>query len=430
MAATADLIVPLEFPFMHYASDTSAASGWTSGYHDFNRSLLPFNSSDYDGTCTYYFEVVASNVNASNAYSVYLYDSTNATVEATCSVPANTTVANSTRIRSSAFTPASGDVTYKVRLDATGTASDLGVYAARIIIVQEDATKTRIQIPLLGAYASLTEKQDTQYDAADYTTSTTYTQGLPHFHAMWARDDADWGTGTTFEFECAMATNSGTAYVALYNVTEGQIVTASEVTTTSSTISIKNSGALSGTYWQDGDTYEVRLKGSSGTNYCNVFSAQIYAVVTDLSKAEVYWLINSGLTAASAAAYNQYQRVKLDTGSYSSPTFYGQYTALAVTSPQSVLYLYDDSTDDSGTAGASAVSGSNATAPTTKNVVRSSALSGLTSGNRLIFYRGTSTYNVTPSPSFVVVAVAGSAGVTAPVIVATQVGSSITVSWS
>ena len=95
-----------------------------------------------------YTAYIAKNTNTTTAYSVYLRDMTNAVDRASYLVPANTT--SPTRFRTtSPFVPVDNtDIQYRVKLPQTAAADQLIVYTARIIVVQANATKTRIQIPL------------------------------------------------------------------------------------------------------------------------------------------------------------------------------------------------------------------------------------------------------------------------------------------
>ena len=113
-----------------------------------------FDTTDYDGTVLYYFEIVAKISSGSN--SVYLHDSAN-NADGTITVSA----AAYTRYRSAAMTVATD--TYHININST----TISVKAARIVIVQSDAsaiTDTELQAEIGDYEANKTGAAD----ATDY----------------------------------------------------------------------------------------------------------------------------------------------------------------------------------------------------------------------------------------------------------------------
>jgi hypothetical protein len=158
---------------------SSLAAGSTS----FLRTALGLNAADFDGSPEFYFEVVATNSDSS-ARTVTLYDVTNSTNRATISVPASTT--SLSRLRSSAFSPASGNVIYRVVTPQTTNDNQVQVSAARIVVVQTAATKTVVQIPLTG-YEFASKQAE---DADGYTSvkvGTTYGQQTANYFSRWLK---------------------------------------------------------------------------------------------------------------------------------------------------------------------------------------------------------------------------------------------------
>lgn len=398
--ANANLIVNIEMCGKGMGSTTSA--------HIFERSYTPLNTADYDGTCTYYCEIVATNVNASTAYSVDLidvtHDPTGAAPEATFSIPANTTA--HTRYRSAAWTPeGTSDAVYKIRVPSTAVNYDVTVWEARIVIVQVGATKTRIQIPLLNAIYD-----EASYNVAghvDLTTSTSYTQGSVTYWNRWLRDDAAWGTISSYDFAAVLTpeTAGTTAYAILTNLTDGTDVTGTEVSHTGATTTLYKTVNFAGnaTNFHDGDQYYARIKSSGTTNnYCT--AAYLYLNISDASKGEVYWRAAQRFNATAAADFTQL-RTKVDTSGYSSPVLYCESTCNESTSGESSkVMLYQDGTDDSGTAGASVVTGSTITPGTTLARIRTNSFTAPTDGDRIFGHKDSTTYTLTIASILLVVA--------------------------
>jgi hypothetical protein len=171
----------LEVPIDMVDHGLEAPTG--TGTTNFNRSRIFLDADHYDGA-TYYFEIVAKNTDSS-AKSVYFRRTTStATDHATITVPAGT--ANFTRYRVSlSVNPLAGKNEYLVRLTQTTSAAQLIVSAARVIVQQTNATKTRIQIPLVqkehDLYANGAGRVDT-------TTSNSYTQGDEDKYSLWMKD--------------------------------------------------------------------------------------------------------------------------------------------------------------------------------------------------------------------------------------------------
>jgi len=112
---------------------------------------VPLDTADYDGDCTFVWEVVWQNVSTVDK-TLRLMD-TDGNEYATVTMPARTFGTDAldffkTRV---SFTPYSGVKTYCVKYPGGLNAQDLGEFitACRIVIRQTGATKTIIQIPLL-----------------------------------------------------------------------------------------------------------------------------------------------------------------------------------------------------------------------------------------------------------------------------------------
>lgn len=371
----------------------------------FTRTATPLNAANYDGTCVYEFEIVAINSNATNAYDISLYDATNAAVKATVSVTKDTT---STRYRSAPFSPAAGNNIYQVRIAASEAANDIKVYLARIVVTQTAATKTRIQVPLVANAYGTTSNSDGYL--TDFSAGASYTQGNPGRYAYWKRDDAAWGTVSGYALEAVLSTNdaSGTAYAILNNVTDAADVTESEVHSHSNgAYELVTQSLTSAGNFHDGDTYQLLIKGT-GTYQGWLAMASVYLTVAGMSKGECYWLVGRSIVAGTAGVDLFTGRAKADLSLYSSPVLCHEATVLEATAGEAKLHLHEEGTSDSATAHAADLTNSTLTPGTTKGIVRSAALSGVTDGDRIWARKDASTYNITLSSMWLVVAWTGS----------------------
>jgi len=188
-----NLVVPIEMCSAGLASQTEQVT--------FERSKVQLDPTNYDGA-TYYFEIVTTTP-TTTSYNVELYDVTNATVEAT--IATGTSALTYKRLRSGAWTPAAGNSTFAVRIDATTSANDVRIFAARIIVVQANATKTRLQIPL-GSYGYSGYKADATTNASfdEMTGTTGYGQTYPAHCVLWKKEAAKLATiaaGTPWTLE-------------------------------------------------------------------------------------------------------------------------------------------------------------------------------------------------------------------------------------
>ncbi len=423
MSYQANLIVPIEMVNRGISSTRGSAT-------TFGRSAIYFNIANYDGSPTVALEIIASNGHASTDYDVTLRDVTNSSDKVAITVTHGDSVK---RLRSSAFSPAAGNNLYEITMPSTEADNNVIVYVARLIVTQTNATKTRVQIPLMGYAYNGYNKTDVGY-YTDYVQGATYTQTGAQYNSMWTRTASNWGTVDSYDFECVMETNSASyaAYATLYNVTDAAAVASSELSTTSTTWSVQTANFTSDANFDDGDTFACYMKNASASYQCQVASASLYLNISDLSKGEVYWRSSRCGGNGSTAANNLiYSRVKLDTDSYSSPVCYHEAVVVEATSAEAGIELRDHTTNDYGSSGATTVTNSALTCPTTKGVVRgASALTGLTSGNRIFCRENATTYTLIISSSAIVVQFTGTVGIAAPVLVATQVGDDIQVSWS
>lgn len=395
-----NLIVPIEL--VDYAVGSNNTGGTVNRY----QTGITFDPSDYDGA-TYYFEIVARNTNTSTDYTVTLHNYTDGVDVATITVPKNTS--DKTRFISSSFTPTTGTKKYCLRLPQTSSASQLGVYAARILVYQVNATKTRIQFPLVIYTWGATLPNADSY--IDRTTSTSYTQPTAERYAKFLKEANVWadktsGSPWTFEAILNASDASATAYAELYNTSTSTDVASSVVSTTGTAFTLVSTDfSDSATNWSDGNEFEVKIK-SSGTYYAQISKACLYLRLTNLSKYQLYWRVGGYIAATTSAVSQDSWRAKIDINSYTSPTTYFEATGRCADNATGISLMHD-TTNDSGTTGWTNVANINFNSATK---ARQRVSATITDGYRYLLYKPTTTANGVVAAGFVVIT--GTGGVT------------------
>jgi parallel beta-helix repeat protein len=323
-----------------------------TGTTNFNRAQIFVDANDYDGA-TYYFEIVAKNTDSS-AKPVYFRRTTStATNHATITVPAGT--ANYTRYRVPlSINPLTGKNQYLVRLTKTTSAAQLIVSSARLIVQQTNATKTRIQIPLV-------EKNHDIYQVgsgrADTTTSSVYTQGDADKYSLWKKDSSQYAdiSGWTLEAVLDNLSASATTYAALHRVSDGAIVADSEVSLLGTTIAlVDTSFTNTATNFTDGSKFELKIRSSISGQRADLGRASLYVSLTNLSKAEVLYRVSRKVPTGPVDVVAQ--RVLIDTTLFTSPEVYFEATGRCADNTP-LVFLRDHDANTSGTGGTD-VSGS------------------------------------------------------------------------
>jgi len=347
--APVNLEVPIEILSQGAESDT--------GVQTWSRTIFDFDVADYDGSPTYVLEIIGDNTDTSDS-TIELWDGT--AVDATVTIPASTSVPT----RFTATATLAGAQTLQLRQSATTSDSQSKVYAARLLVTQTNATKTRIQIPLIGRPTDTsTQENGGTVGAVDVTSSTTYTQVTPRRFALWRRDDsvyADYGAGSPWEFDALFRTMNSvnTASVSLFNFTDNTQISGSEVTHTGTAgiTRVSSTFATTETNFDDLDEFEVRFKITSGTTN-RLFRADLYITLTNLTKAEVLYRFGRANPDVVVTETLPHSRILIDDDKFTSPTYFHDATGWESVAGTVTVDLKDDGTNDSGTGG-SAVSGS------------------------------------------------------------------------
>ena len=359
-----NLEVPLEM-VAHGLEGVGDGTGTTNH----NRSRIFLDPADYDGA-TYYFEIVAKNTDSVNR-NVYLRRTTGgAAYHATITVGAGT--ANFTRYRVAlSAAPAAGKQQYLVRVTDTTSAAQLVVSTARVIVQQTNATKTRIQIPLVEKNHDISQVGSGR---ADTTTSNVYTQGDPDKYSLWIKDSSKYADISGWALEAVLDNNSATAttYAALHRASDGAIVADSEVSLYGSTIAlVDTSFSEPAANFTDGNKFELKIKSSVSGQKAHLGRASLYVSLTNLSKAEVLYRVSRKVPSGPQDVVEQ--RTLLDTTLFTNPTVYFEATGRCADNGDRV-FLRDHDSSVSGTGGAN-VSGSGINFNSaTRDIVRTAAI--------------------------------------------------------
>lgn len=363
------LQVPIEMVDRGLASTTSALT--------FNRTRTSIDPSEYEAAANdYFFEISASNANTTTAYPVQLVNGAGSVIaDSTITVPANATATIRYKVQ---FTPSGFADTYRVRVAATATASQLKVHSARIIIQQTNAVKTKIWIPLIGGDFNQESNSDTGGTVAT-TTSTAYNVSSATFYYWFSRNDAAYDAipqVNSWTLDVVMRSNnaSGIAYAALYNRTTNAMVT--EVTQTGTTLtqrtSVINSNA---TNFVTGNDYELRIRSGNTAHTAQVMKAGLWVRLKYLKRADVWWrLVNRRSTTTTAALPDG--RMHYESARWSNPT--ANFVTFGSTNT-TAIQLHHTNTSDSAATGTLVLSH---TQPATQNKMTSAV--SLVDNNRYI----------------------------------------------
>lgn len=385
-----NLEVAVEMHAIGLNSDDAAAVLWPHSYNF-------LDSDSYDGA-TYYFEIVAYNSHASIAYDVILYDVTNSANKATISVPANS---DYTRLRSSSWSPASADtITYGVLVPRTAIDANVRVYASRIIVVQSNATKTRIQIPMFSYQIRF---QATSSNA-ESTTSATYTQPTPRLYAYYNKDTTTMADIASWDLEGIIGSvGSGrTGYVALFDVTDNDQVTGAIISISGATNTLVTANfANDAVNFDEGHDFELRLKTDSVPGTAYLQRACLYCNITNLSKAEVYKRVAHSIVATKTGQNYVWCRHLYDASNYSTPVVYFESTAICADNANTAS-LRDHLTNDVGSDGSDVANSPLNFNSATKIRKRSIALSP-TDDDRFYAKTTNTTNNFTMSDGFMII---------------------------
>jgi hypothetical protein len=258
-------------------------------------TAVPFDPANYDGAPKYYFEIVAINVNASYDYAVSLKNAANSVI-ASITIPKSTSTA--TRFRSSVISSLPSD-SYHLYIPQTEALQNVIVYTSRIVVNQFGATKTRLQICIIG-YEGLGNANGSYlapvYHAPTsglWVISTGINSQFRKIASLFATIPAN---GWALEV-CHGKYSSGTSYVSLFNKTKDLQVTATELSTASGTPTVQSAAFdASAADFDEGDVFEIRDKNSGGSH---IYRACLYVTVNPIKQTALFKRIAKYDTAAT-----------------------------------------------------------------------------------------------------------------------------------
>ncbi|MBI2711507.1 MAG: hypothetical protein HYX41_01410 [Bdellovibrio sp.] len=424
----------------------SPLAGKSSTYL-FNVSRTNLNTSDYDGTVSYAFEVVASN-GSNNPYNVTLISASGAALR-THTIPANTP---SGRYRNS-FTPTTGASTYRISIDGASN-NQLVVTTARIIVSQVGATKTKLYIPLLSNNYMKVKRRAAQW--IDYNGGSNYAQGFGSAgYSIWYKDVSKYSSlaaTNPWTFDAVLWKDHGsednekeddddisdsatnTCRAALFNASTNAQVNASTVSTLTGTPTLLSASFADSTAgFADQTNYKVMISGPNGDGgRCYIGKAGLWVALESLSHAEVfyriakshwgtgnsngndgyngygywYWYWYGGYYIAETSGTDNSSRALIDLSKFpsSAQPFY-EVTGMATTNASLSAAPFDVGTADVGyvSAQAASCSVSASNIGTSWNRYRTGACTGIVSGDRYVNGLTSSNGNLFTANSFIVI---------------------------
>lgn len=302
---------------------------------------IGLDPSDYDGA-TFYAEIVFINTDPTNDYT-WTLERADHTVMATITLPHNTT--DWTVARSSAWTPTSG-LNFYQQLTPSATNNDVQVNRISIPIVQVNATKTRIQIPL-GANASGVATNDSQNSCVANNPPLTASPGTEELLCRrWLREDSLFGSSVLAkaEFEIVANTNAKNHnHYVLYNLTDGTVV--SDILTSSDTGKvIQTDDFTASANFIDGKEYAVYSYATGGINPASFVSRVcIYLTITSIDKLGLYFSVSTtsenDMIPVDAPSATYSRRISLDPANFSSAAAQFEMVGLSLSVGNIVIFL-------------------------------------------------------------------------------------------
>ncbi len=348
-------VMELSFPVELLDRPVASAS---LGTQIFDRTTTNFDTNEYDGTITYNFEIVATNLDGVS-HTVDIVDATDATI-VSITVPSNTT--DPTRL-SQSFTPAAGSQTWRVQVEQTLADSDVEVTQARVIVNQTDASKTSIYIPLLSSDSGSSLEDILGHIAqSNSETVSLTTSSLPYIRETAAL--VSLAPLDPWALEVVVASEAGViGEVALYNIdldsiVEGSVTEFGQTTPTAVRVPLQN------THNNFDDSNESQAFGISlrcqfdcSSGNARLYKAGLWVRLVNLQKAQTTWRTSLGSIIPASNFVFDDQRSFINLNDFNNPDVYWQ---VSMNSNQSVN-LGVAGVNDSGLAGITDIAGSTLT---------------------------------------------------------------------
>lgn len=316
------------------------------------------NTNDYDGTAQYYFEIICENGDTpyedpdNYPHDFKLVD-TDDNVYATITVPPNWSAVwedynfEPWRYRSAAFTPASGSKTYAVQMETALWGGGMQrLYAARIIVRQSAATKTRTQYPLMSFWG-------TGFSGENFRAKASYTNENKETN-LWQYNASDQTTIASITLSAWGYCTSTVAFkVALFDVDDNEMVANSELTIPQAAgdwIYKEGTATFNTSDLTDGHKYEYRAMHNENTN-AYLYKCHLYFTLTSISQIAVWYRVGKSsqqeywsMEAPDFSAVDSTDRVclRLQAG----VTAYFEVTAIKTVTGDRDIKLRDDNGND------------------------------------------------------------------------------------
>jgi len=326
----------------------------------FNRSLTNIDTSAYDGTVTYNFEVVATNTE-SNSQIIQLVNSSDSVV-GTITIPANTLQAQ--RFNSANLSLVSFD-NYRIKVSASNNPDTVKVYSAKIWITQVNATKTKLYVPLLTSQNTPNNQDigspiETGYSASwkVLNTASIYQKNYAYLNNL--KEFNSW------DLETVIASTGPVGMVGLMNSNTQNIVDSSTTQFNNTDIKVVNTsfndGDLYFTTNENLNKYQIAYKCYSDcdTGTLNIYKAGLWIELVNISSIEIFLRNAQFSSALTSTTVIDNSRLSINLSQYTNPSVYFRVTAQDVMSGVSsgIFELVSFSSNDFGTSSYSPVSSS------------------------------------------------------------------------
>lgn len=374
-----DIEVPIELTDLPLASSSSEAIA-------FERTLTSIDPARYDGTVSYFFEVIARNDDAV-ARDIELIDQ-DGSLHATISVPGLTT--EETRIRTAFSAPGARSV-FRLRLAQTSAEQSLFVVRSLVLIRQTGATRTRLYIPLVSASDSMSLSQPNQ---SLFSTSSTTLTKLPQA-LLWLRELSSYRRLRDFnglEIEAVVSTTgSASGQFVLYNRDRNEEVSPTRTRFFENDLSLARTQFSHRTPTFDianeGEHFELRLKCEyqCGSGEARMHKAGLWIDLENLTEALVFYRAASAQNNLTSAGPLPNWRTYLDLNAFSQSEVYFQAQGSVSSAGETATLQLRSHNLDQGIIGLTSVTGSNLILDSTEPMLsRTLALPSLTSPQRFV----------------------------------------------
>lgn len=248
--------------------------------------IVQLDTTQYSGTVTYYFEIVASS--GTTATNVTLRRLGTATDDATIPV---TTSSGKTRYRSAAFTPPAGQTEYFVS-KSSNNSNSAAVVAARIIMIQNSTTLT---------------STETQIEIGNNETAKINTVAAALTNAKyWTYTAANWDGTLSFYTEVVWATSAKNTTTITLQEDDGSFASWTDKVTivSAGTGTVTRTRVAFGFSPTDGRHYRISALGSTSKSNYSIYCAKIIIQQTP-TLIDSYALSNQdGMFAIGASSSN------------------------------------------------------------------------------------------------------------------------------